>query len=92
MRFTEFKKAMAKAKPGKHIPYHVGSLIDDRADVEVDLIARFVMALYELDHARLYQKRIENKVHYFIVLTQRLRTRRDQSGSFQEAERLMELI
>lgn len=86
MTFDEFKNVMRKARTGQRITYHQGNLAEDRThDGEVDLIARFVTALYELDVARLYHHRND----YFVCLTKRLKVRKDLQGSFQEAERLM---
>lgn len=93
MLLSEFKAAMAKAKPGKPIPYYTGNLAKVRVwDDELDGIARFVAALYEIGAARMYHKREGKKMVYYVVLQKRLRTRRDQSGSFQDAERVMEIV
>lgn len=95
MLLSEFKKVMAKAKPGQHIAYHTGDLADQRTDDrELDGIARFVMALFEIGVARPWQRRDvgDRRITYYVTLTKRLRTRRDQSGSFQDAERMMEIV
>lgn len=87
--FAAFRNMMMKARKGQRIPYHEGNLAEDRVtDGQVDLIARFAKALYELDTARLYHE--GNK--YYVVLTRRLRVRRDEQGTAQEAERLMEIL
>lgn len=65
---------------------------DRVADKELDSIARFVEALFQIDTARLHQKRENGETTYYVTLTKRLRTRKDQSGSFQDAERLMEIV
>jgi hypothetical protein len=88
-----FKQVMRKARPGQHIGYHAGELaIDRQRDGELDQIARFVVALSEIGVARLYQKRIDGIMHYFVVLTEALSIRKDQSGTLQDAERLMEIV
>jgi len=93
MQFLQFKGLMAKAKPGQHLEYHRGNLAEARAvDPELDRIARFCEAMFQINTARIYQKRVDGEMVYFVTLTKRLRTRKDQSGSFQDAERLMELI
>jgi hypothetical protein len=87
--FLAFKMMMRKAKPGQHIRYHLGLLIDDRQkDVELDKIAKFVMVLYSLNTVRLYQKREGEECGYYVVPLKRLKVRQDQSGSYQEAERI----
>lgn len=93
MKFVDFKDVMKRAKPGQHIRYHVGELALDRTNsVNVELIARFVETLYEIDTARLWQRREAGRVcYYYVTLTRRLRTRRDDQGSFQEAERIRQL-
>jgi hypothetical protein len=83
---------MRKAKPGKPVLYHHGLLIDDRqTDKQLDLIAKYVMVLWGLDVARPYQVRNGDHCDYFVVLTERLRVRKDEQGTFQEAERLATL-
>lgn len=87
--FAAFRNMMMRARKGQRIVYHEGNLAADRAtDRVLDQIARFVSALYELDTARLYHE--GNK--YYVVLTRRLRVRRDEQGTAQEAERLMEIL
>lgn len=86
------KQVMRKAKVGQHISYHAGELALDRLNSgNLDQAARFVIALFELGVARLYQKRIEGVMHYFVVLTEALSIRKDQSGTLQDAARLMEI-
>jgi hypothetical protein len=90
--YKQFQQQMRKAKPGQHVKYHHGLLIDDRqTDRQLDLIAKYVMVLWGLDVARLYQKRNGDHCDYFVVLTERLRIRKDEQGTFQEAERLTEI-
>lgn len=91
MDFKLFKETMRKAKPGHPVLYHHGLLIDDRVNPELDQIAKYVMVLWGMDVARLYQKRNGDGSDYFVVLTQRLRVRKDEQGTFQEAERLMKI-
>ena len=89
-RFVEFKRMMKKAKVGQHIQYHYGLLIDDRqGDDQLDLIARFCLALFTINVARIYQKRDGDGTGYYVVLTKKLKVRADQSGTFQDAERLV---
>lgn len=93
MLYKDFKAVMAKAKRGQHIGYHMGLLSADRLeDKELDSIARFCEALFQIDTARLWQRREGTEMAYYVTLTKRLRTRKDQSGSFQDAERLMEIV
>lgn len=89
MSFNEFAAVMLKAKPKQRIVYHSGNLVEDRAQSsEVDKIARFVVALYEIDTARIYHQ----GDNYYVTLTRRLKVRKDNQGSFQEAVRLMEIV
>lgn len=93
MQFSQFKAMMAKAKPRQQIAYHVGNLAEARVlDPELDRIARFCEAMFQIDTARMFQKRVDGEMNYFVTLTKRLRTRKDQSGSFQDAERVMEIV
>lgn len=88
-----FKQVMHRAKAGQRICYHSGELGRDRLiDGELDQAARYVNALYDIGTARLYQKRDDTGVmQYYVVLTKALTVRKDQSGTEQDAERLMEL-
>lgn len=89
MSFLAFKMMMRKAKPGQHIRYHLGSLIDDRQrDADVDKIAKFIMVLYSLNLVRPYQKREGEEYGYYVVPLKRLKVRQDHSGSYQDAERI----
>lgn len=89
--FVTFKNMMLKAKKGQRIRYHRGELAIDRTyNEDLDLIARFCFILYELDTARLYQVRYGLVTDYFVCLTHRLHVRKDEQGSFQEAERIMQ--
>lgn len=90
--YKDFAAMMRKAKPGQRICYHHGLLIDDRQhDGQLDLIAKYCAILYDLDIARIYQVRNGDGCDYFVVLRERLRTRKDEQGTSQEAERLMSL-
>jgi hypothetical protein len=92
MKLAEFQSVMLKAKPGQHIRYHHGLLAASRETwKDVDRIANYVKALNELGIARLYQKREGEHMGYYVVLTERLKVRKDGQGSHQEAQRLMEI-
>lgn len=89
MSFDDFASVMRKAKPKQRILYHTGNLIEDREhNHELDKIARFVMAMYELNVARIWH----DKDGYYVSLLRRLKVRKDDQGSFQEAIRLMEIV
>ena len=91
--FAQFKQMMKKAKKGQRICYHRGSLIDDRlVDGELDMIAKFCVALWTINTARIWQQRENGECCYYIALTRRLRVRKDDQGSFQDAERLKEIV
>lgn len=93
MKAADFEKVMLKAKPGQHIRYHRGHLAASRETWhEVDKTARFVQALAEIGVARLYQKRVDGEMEYYVVLTERLRVRKDGQGTYQEANRLKEIV
>lgn len=93
MNAEKFKQVMLKAKPGQHIRYHRGLLAEAVTRFpEVRKIAAFTRAASEIGVARLYQKREEGIMGYYIVLTERLKVRKDQQGSYQEANRLMEVV
>ena len=88
--FDQFKKVMLAAHPGQHISYYVGvNLAEMRQfDEELNKIAQYVMALCALGVARSYQKREGDFISYYVVLTEKLTIRRDQQGTFQEADRI----
>ena len=92
MKAEAFKALLLKAKPGQHIRYHRGLLAEAAAHFpEVRKTAAFIRSLTEIGVARIYQKREDGEMNYYVVLSERLKVRKDGQGSFQEATRLQEI-
>lgn len=94
MNCHNFQQMMRKARPGQHIRYHLGNLAEaSLAFKEVEKKARFVRAMCEIGIALMYQKREpDGLMGYYVILTGRLKVRKDGQGSLQEAQRVMEIV
>jgi hypothetical protein len=92
MQIAAFKDMLKKAKTCAPVRYHRGELAVQRQYMpEVNDIARFVRALYDLGYVKMYQKRDEDGVMgYYVVTCDRFRNSRGhEDGHFAEAERLI---
>lgn len=92
MKFADFKKKMRNLEPGREFVYHVGHLSRDRAtDTDTNKIAAFALALDELGHGAIFQRRVGANFEYVVRVFSRLGNRVDGNGSFQECERTASL-
>lgn len=89
--YQRFEKKMKNLEPNVRYVYFTGNLGHVRLfRDEVDRIARFARACYDLGYAQLFQTRNRDtgELDHVIVLHEKLGMRKDGNGRFQEADRV----
>lgn len=88
--YNAWTKWLNTTPPGVPKLYHIGQLSVDRLhNKSVDDLARLLAALSELGYVRLYQKRVQHLMHYFVVTAKQfLPSRGHDHGYIAEAEAL----
>lgn len=94
--YQRFEKKMKNLEAGVPYTYFTGEHIAHTRAFrqDVDRIASFVRACFDLGYAQLFQRRNKDQPRQFdhiIVLHEKLGMRKDGNGRFQEAERVMSL-
>lgn len=94
--YQRFEKKMKNLEANVRYVYFTGDLARTRAfRQDVDAMARFVRACFDLGYAELFQTRNKDNPAVFdhvIVLHEKLGMRMDGNGRFQEAERVASLL
>lgn len=94
--YQKFERKMKNLEPNVRYTYFTGNLAHTRAfRLDVDRIARFARACFDLGYAQLFQVRNKDNPAVFdhvIILHEKLGMRVDGNGRFQEAERVSILL
>jgi hypothetical protein len=90
---AEFKKKVKHLTPGAALVYHTGELTRDRERSDlVNKVAAFALAVDDCGFGAVFQRRLgPGSYEYQVRVFKRLGMRRDQNGSFQDAERVASL-
>lgn len=93
MTLGEFKKRVRHLTPGKGLVYHQGNLALDRmGDDTLNKVAAFALAVDDCGFGAIFQRVLSPGVaEYSLRVFKRLGMRRDENGSFQEAERVAKM-
>lgn len=90
MDYATFKKKVRNLEAGVPLCYYKGNLSRRRMyDAELNRIAKFCKAVFELELGQLFQRRNnEGEIEYEVRLHEKLGMRKDGTGTMQECERV----